>query len=74
MRISIRKSDLYHRDIKIEVDNIKVDLGFCNLEQCQELARQLVEAAGDLMPNSYSTEGTKELRNLIDDIYGCEPE
>lgn len=74
MKITVRKSDPYYRDIKVEVDNIKVDLGLFNLEQCQELAKQLIEAAGDLMPNSYSTEGTKELRNLVDDIYGCEPE
>lgn len=72
MKIIVRKVSNVHRDIRVELDNIKVDLGLHNLDECQELAKQLIEAAGDLMPNSFSIEGAKELRKLIDDLYGCE--
>lgn len=74
MKITVKKVSNVHKDIRVELDNIKVDLGLYNLDESQELAKQLIEAAGDLMPNSYSTEGTKELRKLIDDLYGCENE
>lgn len=74
MKITVRKSDPYYRDIRVEIDTIRIDLGLFNLAQCEDLAKQLIEAAGDLMPNSYSTEGTRELRKLIDNIYGAEDE
>lgn len=46
MKITVKKVSNVHKDIRVELDNIKVDLGLYNLDESQELAKQLIEAAG----------------------------
>jgi len=66
MKFNVKRNSTY-MELKIETDSVSMSSGLLDVDECVEMARELISAAEDLLPAGYG-EAEQRLSEIREDL------